>query len=192
MKRGDIIFNVLRVPFDFMALFAAGLATYGLRTEVLDVWRPVQFTFNLPLSRYLALVAAVSVLLVLVYAISGLYAMRVRLSVMQEVSRVFVATSAGVLGVILFIFLRQELFNSRFLIIGFWFLAFSFVSLERLVSRHLFRALVRRYGFGRHRVMLIGNDTVTETVAQTIARISPLLRSSSRGGASSTRVGSSR
>ena len=101
---------------------------YALRTQVLDVWRPVQFTFNLPLSRFVLLVLAFSVLLVGVYAISGLYAMRVRLSILHEISRVFIATSAGVLGVILFIFLRQELFNSRFLIIGFWFLAFIFVS----------------------------------------------------------------
>jgi exopolysaccharide biosynthesis polyprenyl glycosylphosphotransferase len=140
-----------------------------LRTGVFDAWRPVQFSFNLPLSRYLILVVAVSALLVLVYAISGLYAMRVRLSVAQEVSRVFVATSAGVLGVILFIFLRQELFNSRFLIIGFWFLAFAFVAVERLVFRRFFTALMGRYGWGRHRVLIIGDDAVTETVTHTIA-----------------------
>jgi hypothetical protein len=107
-----LAFNVLRVPVDFAALIAAGLATYVLRTEVLAIWRPVLFSFNLPLSRYLVLVFAVSVLLVLVYAVSGLYAMRVRLTTVQEVARVFVATSAGVLAVVLFIFLRQELFDS--------------------------------------------------------------------------------
>lgn len=169
VKKGDITFNVLRVPVDFAALVAAGLATYALRTQVLDVWRPVQFAFNLPLSRYLLLILAVSALLVIAYAISGLYAMRVRLSIVQEVLRVFVATSAGVLGVILFIFLRQELFDSRFLIIGFWFLAFSFVSVGRLAFRHWFRAIMRRYGWGRHRVMIIGDDAVTDAVSETVA-----------------------
>lgn len=168
MKKGDLAFNVLRVPVDYIALVMAGLATYALRTRVLDIWRPVQFTFNLPLSRYLILVLAFSALLVGVYAISGLYAMRVRLSMLQELSRVFVATSAGVLGVILFIFLRQELFNSRFLVIGFWFLAFMLVSIGRLLFRHVFRAVSGRTGWGRHRVLIIGDDTVTEAVARTV------------------------
>jgi len=170
MRSREFAFNVLRVPVDFGALVLAGLFTYVLRTEVLDAWWPVLFSFNLPLSRYSLLVVAISLLLVGAYAVSGLYSMRVRLSFMEELSRVFVATSAGVMGVILFIFLRQELFNSRFLLVGFWFVAFTFVSCGRLVFRHVYRYLMSRYGWGRHRVLLIGDDTVTETVRETVSR----------------------
>ncbi|HXV26496.1 MAG TPA: sugar transferase [Candidatus Paceibacterota bacterium] len=169
MKRRELAFNVLRVPVDYAALVLAGLATYVLRTQVLDVWRPVLFSFNLPLSRYALLVLGVSALLVSVYAVSGLYSMRVRLTTVQEVARVFVATSAGILAVILFIFLRQELFDSRFLIIGYWFVAFVFVASGRVAFRYGFRSFLSRHGWGRHRVMIIGNDGVTDTVARTVA-----------------------
>ena len=168
MKRADFVAGILRVPVDFIMLLLAGLSTYALRTEVLDVWRPVQFSFNLPLSRYLILVAVVSLLMLGVYAVAGLYPMRGRVTKVQEITRVAIASSAGVLGIILTIFLRQELFDSRFLVIGWWLLAIGFVSTGRLLLRRLFRTLTGRYGWGRHRVLLIGDDAVTQAIASTM------------------------
>lgn len=168
MKRSEFISGIVRVPLDAAMLMAAGLVTYALRTEVLDVWRPVLFSFKLPLSRYLLLVGIVSSLFILMYAVSGLYAMRTRMSRAQEVARVFIASSAGIMVVVLTIFLRQELFDSRFLVIGWWAMATLFVSAGRLVFRPAYRTFLSRYGWGRHRVLIIGDDAVTDEVVSAI------------------------
>jgi len=123
MKKADLFFNVMRLPMDFLMLLVAGATTYVLRTQILQTFRPVLFEFNLPLMEYLYLVVFVSVLFIVSYAISGLYSMRVRIGIAEEFSKVFVASSAAIMTIIIYIFLRQELFNSRFLVLGGWFLA---------------------------------------------------------------------
>jgi exopolysaccharide biosynthesis polyprenyl glycosylphosphotransferase len=168
MKKGDFIFNILRVPLDFVVLVGAGVAIYVVRTQLLDAWRPVLFGPELPLERFTMLTLEVSVLFVLVYAASGLYAMKLRMTVPQEAARVVVASSAAMMVIILIIFLRAEAFNSRFLVLGYWVLAMLAVVLGRLFFRMLFRRLTARYDLGTHRVLLIGNDEVTQQLANTI------------------------
>jgi exopolysaccharide biosynthesis polyprenyl glycosylphosphotransferase len=70
--------------------------------------------------------------------------------------------------VILVIFLRQELFNSRFLVVGYWAAATVAAVAGRLSLRLLQRRLIVRYDIGVHRVLLIGNDGVTERLERTM------------------------
>lgn len=169
MKKGDFVFNVLRVPLDFLVLVVAGVAIYILRTRILDAWRPVLFGPELPLDRFVWLVLGVSVLFVLVYAASGLYAMKLRMTVPQETARIMVASSAAMMIVILVIFIRAEAFNSRFLVVGYWVLATAMIAVGRLVLRSIQRRLMVRYDIGAHRILLIGNDRVTRQLEQTMA-----------------------
>ncbi len=168
MRRADFIFNVVRVPFDFCILVGAGVATYVIRTHVLDAWRPVLFGPELPLDRFLELVIGVSVWCLVVFAMSGLYAMKSRMTVLQEIARVCVALSAATLVVILIIFVRAEAFNSRFLVLGYWAFALVTTVLGRVLLRLLFRSLTLQYGIGAQRVLLIGNDEVTGQLAVTM------------------------
>lgn len=169
MKKGDFILNLIRVPLDFAMLLLAGVATYRLRTDVLDAYRPVLFGPDLPLGRFFWLVLIVAGLFMILYAVSGLYAMKLRMTKGQEVMRVVLASSAAILVVILTIFLRQELFNSRFLVVGYWALATLCVAVGRMLLRIFQRRLMARYNIGVHRVLLIGNDRVTERLEQTMA-----------------------
>ncbi len=164
MKKADIVFNVLRVPVDFGMLLLAGLSAYILRTHILASLRPVYFELNLPLFAYLSLVAVVSLVFLASYAISGLYSMKVRRGKAEEMIKVILASSAAIMLVIVFIFLRQELFNSRFLVLGAWILAMGFVCIGRLLVRYFQYVAVTRYNFGIQRVVLIGNDELAHTL----------------------------
>ena len=168
MKKSELFFNVLLVPVDFLMIILAGLATYFFRTEILAYFRPVLFEFNLPLEKYFFLVFFVAILFVVVFAASGLYKMKTIRNWAEEFSKVVIASSASIMILIIFIFLRQELFNSRFLILGGWFLAIVFVSLGRVLTRKLQRRLVTFYDFGIHRVMVIGEDFISERFVQEI------------------------
>jgi exopolysaccharide biosynthesis polyprenyl glycosylphosphotransferase len=168
MKKGELVFSALLLPVDFVMLVAAGIAAYFLRTGILSVFRPVLFEFDLPFSKYFILVVFVSLVFIAAYAISGLYNLRSTRGVLEELSRVAVASSAGIMTVIIFVFLRQELFNSRFLVLGAWFLAIIFVSVGRLVVRRLQKLFISKYDFGVHKVVVIGSDSLTEKIVSEI------------------------
>ena len=164
MKKSQAIFNALLVPVDFGMLLLAGLITYLFRTEILSSFRPVLFELNLPLDRYFILVFFVSLFFLGAYAISGLYAMNVTRKIMEEFSRIVVASSAGIMGVIIFIFLRQELFDSRFLVIGAWIFAIVFVMTGRL----LMRLAQKNWKLGIEKVLIVGNDKISKKIKKDI------------------------
>ncbi len=158
MRKSDLVFNALRLPVDFLMLIVAGTINYVLRTKLLSFFRPAYFEFNLPLLQYLYLVLFVSMIFLCLYAISGLYLMRVRMSIAEEFTKILVASSAAVMTIIVYIFLRQELFNSRFLVLGGWFFVVLFVFLGRVLVRYLQVFFVSKYNFGIHKIMIIGSD----------------------------------
>lgn len=162
VKKADLFFNVIRLPVDFGMLLLAGLSAYLLRTQVLASLRPVYFELNLPLVSYLSLVAVVSLVFIGAYAISGLYSMKNRIGKAEELLKVMVASSAGIMLVIVYIFLQQALFNSRFLVLGAWILAIVFVAVGRLLIRYFQHVAVTRYDFGIQRAVLIGNDDLAK------------------------------
>jgi exopolysaccharide biosynthesis polyprenyl glycosylphosphotransferase len=168
MKKADLYFNVARLPVDFLMLILAGTTTYLLRTRILSIFRPVLFSFNLPLSEYIYLVLFVAMLFIAAYALSGLYSMHQKIGRMEEFSKIVVASSGGIMAVIVFIFLRQELFNSRFLLLGGYLLAILFVYIGRLIIRMAQRISVANYNFGIHRLVIIGHDKVANQIGETI------------------------
>lgn len=170
VKKADLFFNVIRLPVDFGMLVLAGLVTYILRTQALAGLRPVYFQLNLPLLNYMSLVIMVALVFIGTYAISGLYSMKVRIGKAEELLKVIVASSAGIMLVIIFIFLRQALFNSRFLVLGAWILAMIFVVIGRLLIRYFQHVAVSRYNFGIQRVVLIGSDAVAQGLKEQLNR----------------------
>jgi len=155
-------------------LIVAGITTYFLRIKIISAFRPVLFEFNLPFLRYFYLVVFVSLVFVGAYAISGLYSLKTRRGLMEEFSKILVASSAGIMMVIVYIFLRQELFDSRFLVLGGWFFAIVFVFIGRIFVKVFQLYAVSRSGFGVRYIVIVGNDTVAQRVKEEIS-LNPLL-----------------
>lgn len=166
MKKSELFFNTLLLPFDFLMILLAGLATYFFRTKILSAFRPVFFDPNLPFEKFFLLVILVAILFIAIFAISGLYSLKSTTSRIEEFFRVAIASSAGIMSLIVYIFLRQELFNSRFLVLGGWVLTILFVSVGRFLVRHLQKNLVARYDFGIHKVLVIGDDKVSVKIIE--------------------------
>ena len=168
MKRSEILFSIILIPIDLAMLILAGLTAYGLRTGVLSYFRPVEFTLNLPFERYLPLVILVALGFILVFSLSGLYKIRSAVKISEEVIKLIIASSAAVMLLIVFLFLRQELFDSRFLIIGPWFLGLVFVIIGRVFVRALQRIITNKFNYGRHRILVIGDDDLSRQIINII------------------------
>lgn len=162
MKKSELVLNIALIPVDFAMLLAAGIVTYLIRTRILDAFRPVKFAFTLPFERYFFFVTIVALLFLVAYAAAGLYNLRATRRFMEEAMRVIMGSSVGLMAVIVYMFLRAALFDSRFLVLGAWVLGIIFVSLGRFAMRKLDRFLVVRYGMGVHKVLIIGADEISK------------------------------
>jgi len=166
MKKTELLFAILLVPLDFAMLVAAGLAAYFLRLTptMRGIW-PVLFEENLPLSRYLLLLALASVIWLLIFALAGLYRIKQK-KIPEEMFQVIIATSLGAMTVVLVMFFRHQLFNSRFILVASWAFAILFVVAGRLLLRFLKSFLVSRFDMGIHKVLVIGNDRMGEMIEE--------------------------
>ena len=154
MKKSELFFTVVLVPIDFLMIFLAALLSYYLRsTAYFTDYRPI--VFNLPLTRYLPLILVAASFCLLIFAILGFYRISRRRFV-DDLYGAFIGVTVCVAAFSFYIFLRAELFSSRFLVVVTWFFAILFVILGRSVVRVIKRRLFK-YGIGVYRVVLIGN-----------------------------------
>ncbi len=166
MKRSDLLFAALLVPIDFCFLLAAGLAAYFLRFRAITDIRPV--IFEIPFWKYIQYEIGVTLFFLVVFACSGLYAIGHQ-HVRNEFQKIITACSAGIMLVIVFIFLRQELFTSRFIVLAAWVLSIVFVMLGRLLLRTLRYTLFKR-GLNLHAVALLGTEEHIKKFTDDITR----------------------
>lgn len=171
MKKADLIFNVLLVPLDFLAVVVGGIFAYFLRTSPwLAEWRPAMFVGNLPLFKYFIIVLIVGGAWTVIFAILGLYRVDFRRIGAREIFRIFIATSAGLLSIVVYIFLRREWFDSRFLILAGWLFATLFVLSDRVIFRKIYRLILKKVKFGFQKVLVIGNSTIGENLLAEIKK----------------------
>lgn len=169
MRKSELIFTSILVPLDFLALLAAGTAAYFLRTsEWVAQHRPVVFYLNLPFGRYFWLVVSTAFFLLIVFALIGLYKIKIRRSLLDDFLKILIGVSAGIIILVFYIFLRREWFDSRFIILVSWGMAIVFVFLARLFVYWWQRYLMKKYNFGAHGVMIIGRDGISKRISENI------------------------
>lgn len=169
MKRADLIFTALKIPTDFAMIVIAGIAAYFLRVSpFVSQIRPVLFEVNLPFERYVVLVFFVAVFWLFIFALAGLYRLS-RRSFLEEFFSILVASSLGVLSVILYLFLTLARFDSRFIILSAWPLTIVFVILGRVILAILKGFCVAYFHMGVHRVLVVGDDPLAKTIVSAIS-----------------------
>lgn len=170
MKRAELIFSAILVPIDFLMLIAAAITAYFLRISpfIAEV-RPVLFSESLPFSKYFLISLMIIPLWIVFFAISGLYKLKTDRHVVEEFFKVAIASSAGLMAIIIYIFVSGSLFDSRFIILIAWVLGIFFVTVGRFLMRRLQSWLVAKKGLGVHRVFVIGKNGVAERITNSIA-----------------------
>ncbi len=163
MKKSELVFTLLLVPLDFLALLAAGTAAYFLRYHPYFIHlRPA--IFDLPFETYGAVLIPIVILWMLVFAFSGLYATR-RIPIVWEIIRIALSASASMAVVFAVSFFSRTLFESRFIAIAAWGLSILFVTFTRLTIRALQQSLMR-FDIGVRHVAVIGDTSTSETLTR--------------------------
>lgn len=171
MKRSELIFTAILVPLDFLMLIGAGLAAYLLRISPwITQHRPVLFSLNLPFEKYLILIFSVSLFLLIVFALVGLYKIQPVRRLLGDFFKIIIGLSAGLMTLVFYIFLSREWFDSRFLILAGWLMAIILVFLGRYLMSKIQAHLIKKYQFGAHKTLVIGQDTLSQRIIQTIKK----------------------
>ena len=169
MKKSNLIFTALLVPMDYFMLFLAGISAYFIRTsDAISQWRPVLFNLNLPLGKYAGIVFLVAFFWLMIFTVSGLYKIRRINRPLEEFLKIVVACSAGLMAIIVYIFIKGEFFDSRFVILIAWILAILLVAFGRIFIRTIQRFLLFNYGWGANRIVVVGNDKITQNIIRDI------------------------
>jgi exopolysaccharide biosynthesis polyprenyl glycosylphosphotransferase len=156
----ELFFSFLLVPLDYLMLLLAGISAYYLRFSdyYIDI-RPV--IFDLPFSEYFQALLGVALIWLIVFTIAGLYQVGGLGRLVREISRIFLACFSGLAVLSIIIFFQRELFDSRFIVLVGFVLAFFYVSLARIFIRWLKRYLFK-FGVGVHNVVLVGESQSSE------------------------------
>src|SRR4030042_5987508 len=169
MKKSELIFSALQVPVDFIMIVLAAISAFAIRDiPQIMVLKPKLYDY--PLEGYLKIVLLVVPFFILIYALQGLYDIRSTRKFWKETYKVFVATSIGLVIIIVAIFLRRQWFSSRFIILAGWMLVVFYVAAARFIIQSVHKHLLVKKGIGVHRVLLIGSNGKISEVGKLIKR----------------------
>ena len=159
LKKSELIFSVILIPLDFLMVILAALAAYFLRFQTVVEFRPI--IYEMPLWSFVNIASIMALAWLAIFGISGLYTIGGTKRILDEVTKIFLACSTGLVFIILLIFFQRELFSSRFIILAAWVFSIIFVAFGRVAIRFIQRSLFR-YGIGIHRLVVIGEDKTAD------------------------------
>jgi len=153
------------IPLDFAAVICAGVAAWLLRFHPLvQALRPV--IFRLSFADYFSLVILAATLNTVIIAVLGLYKFRQEISMLSTMTRLVLACFVTFAAITSAIFIRQELFDSRFLVITGWLLAIIFLLTERSLINLVIALGGSKLGLPTIKILLVGHDHISEKIKQ--------------------------
>ncbi len=164
-NNASVVYALLLIVGDFLALVAAFTAAYILRVK-LD---PRPLIEQIQALQYLYAFLAVLPLWIVVHGMIGLYNQSVYEKRFRELGRLFVGSILGILVVIGYDFVTDgRLFPARLVAVYGVLLGFSFLVIFRSIARFL-RHMLFKYGIGTSNVLVIGNTAASNEIADVIS-----------------------
>jgi len=167
MKKTELLLSAIFLPLDFASVILAGLSAYYIRFSQMTVEiRPV--IFNLQITDYLKLLLVIAVVWTVVFIFSGLYSINRSKRLRHELRRVILASSLGLVLVVVYIFFFREWFSSRFIVLVGWLLTMIYLSVIRILM-DVIKHTLYRYGIGVRQVVMVGNSQTTDNLIKIFA-----------------------
>ncbi len=159
-KRSELLFNLILLPFDFVAILTAFITAYTLRVKF-DI-RPVAHPLGIEF--FLKIFLLIIPVWILLFALSGLYSLSNQRGRLAEIGKIFVAVSGGVMFMIVVDFgSKTPIFPSKAVPIY----AYGFSLLAVIIGRQIVRTVQRslfRGGVGIHRVVILGSGPIAQQI----------------------------
>ena len=172
MRKSDFIYTAVLLPIDYLMLLLAGYISYYLRTTPfirdLDV---ISTTFYaVSPSNLTFFIMSMAFVWILFYRFAGLYSPYENRKFINQITRVFLASTAGIAAVIVFLFFKREfLLSSRFIILAGWMLSILLVIIARGIVR-IIRRFLLKFSFTSLRTIVVGADANTQKLIEQLQK----------------------
>ncbi len=151
---------------DILLINLAFAVAYWVRYELQWI-RPLDERYYVPFREYLPVALALTVILLVVYKLEGVYNQRRGASWLDEVRAIFSGTLIGIAIMIVLFFYYRPQFYSRLMFGYAGILIVVTLSIGRLVERKVMDQL-RKRGIGVDRVLIIGAGEVGRAIMRNI------------------------
>jgi len=172
MKKFEIFFGLLRIPFDFIMVILGFLAAYQLRlvTEPIQgIANPIDYTLLPTINEYIEFSLGTAAALVVIFALGKMYNLKMTQNFTKEFKKIFIHCFIWAMAIITYFFFIRAFPFSRLAILY----SFALTGMFVVIGRGLIRVI--QYGFlkmdiGRRRLVFIGNNNVTNEIYQELAK----------------------
>ncbi len=168
MKKTEIAFGILRIPIDIVMIVLAFFSAYQLRpiTDLIPgIKLPLDLSTFPPLNEYIQFSGWVGVILLVLFAINGMYSLKTSHKLSREISKVIWFSIIWILLIIAYYFVIREFPFSRLVLIYSFVLTIIYISLGRYIINKLQRFFLKM-GFGKRRVLFVGLNQVTDELTK--------------------------
>jgi len=159
IKKSELVFKIAQIPVDAIMILASFMIAYFLRAEA--GFLPVSFI--IPLDQYIKWLTIIIPLWLVIFAINGLYNLKRSGLAFSELVSIFTSVTVGVMLILAILFISDASFFSRLLIVYAWIISIILVILGRLLIHGIQRLLYAK-NIGVHRVVIVGNNEITESL----------------------------
>src|SRR3989344_2066700 len=161
MKKPNFITNIILVPLDFCLVLLAAISAYYFRfSDSITQIRPV--FYEMPFLDYMALVFKIALLAIFIFSLSGFYTMRAK-KLSRQLPQIITGVSMVLICLIFAIFLKRELFSSRFIIILAWALSIVYLFTIRIIILLVKNFFLKR-GYGLSGAVVIGDPASRQAI----------------------------
>ena len=172
MKPSELLLNLISIPVDGLMLLFAALVAFYVRAHSIELVGPIIYTLQLDV--FLNVAYRIIPILLIIFALLGLYNLRGTRNVGQEIAKILEGVSLGLLLVMLLFFFDQTIFPSRFIILATWGFGIVFVVLGRLGLK-LLQGFMFSRDIGLHKLIIINghgnNAAIIEQVYLSLIHI---------------------
>src|SRR5579871_734380 len=164
-NNSSLIYGLILVVGDFLALVAAFVVAYVLRSHFSNV--PV--AHPIAVGEYVSVFLALLPFWILIFALLGLYEGHIQEKRFQEFGRLLIGSFIGLLFVIGYGYITNKtIFPARRVPIYGFALAFVFLAAFRNAAR-TFRAYLYKYDIGITNILVVGNTRVARELIASLA-----------------------
>lgn len=154
MKKSELSFNIASIFVDAAMIIASGSVAYFLRYRVENFIPQYPVLFDLSYGEFLKNILMAIPVLLIVFALYGLYKVKSTRGFREVSFKVTAAISTGLMLFVAVYFFNPEIFPSRLIVLMSWIFTIITVNFGRLVVLLVERAFLKR-GIGLHRLVLI-------------------------------------
>ncbi len=160
-KKSELVFSLLLLPVDFVAIITAFITAYIIRVK-LD-GRPVATPVGALL--FFKIFLVIVPFWILIFALAGLYNTNNLKRRFTELGKIFIGTAGGSMLVILVDFVSQNpIFPSKSIPVYGFVLSLAYVTVARQLVNSL-RRFLYGFGIGVQQVVLIGSGEIAQQIA---------------------------